>query len=88
MEGAGLRDVEIHSRTKMLRFPPPAEFVCQYVRGSPIAAALGDMGAAALEPAIREVTEALQPYLEDHILSFPIENHLATAVRPSPTPST
>jgi len=87
MQGAGLRDVEIHSRTKMLRLPPPAEFVCQYVCGSPIAAAIGDKGAAALEPAIREVTEALQPYLNDHVLSFPIENHLATAIRPSPTPS-
>jgi ubiquinone/menaquinone biosynthesis C-methylase UbiE len=83
MEGAGLRDVDVHSRTKMLRFPPPAEFVHQYVRGSPIAAAVGNADAAALEPAVREITEALQPYLNDHVLSFPIENHLATAVRPS-----
>ena len=88
IEGAGLQDVQVHSRTKMLRFPPPAEFVHQYVWGSPIAAALGDADAAALEPAICEVTEALQPYLHDHVLSFPIENHLATAIRPSPTPRT
>jgi SAM-dependent methyltransferase len=88
MEAAGLRDVAVHSRTKTLHFPPPAEFVHQYVWGSPIAAALGDADATALEPAVREVTEALLPYLNDHVLSFPIENHLATAVRPSPTPST
>jgi SAM-dependent methyltransferase len=85
MERAGLQNVEVHSRTKMLHFPPPAEFVRQYVWGSPIAATVGDKGAAALEPAIREVTEALQPYLNDHGLSFPIENHLATALRPSPS---
>jgi SAM-dependent methyltransferase len=88
IQGAGLQDVKVHSRTKMLRFPPPAEFVHQYVWGSPIAAALGDAGAAALEPAIREVTEVLQPYLNDHVLSFPIENHLATAVRPLSAPRT
>jgi ubiquinone/menaquinone biosynthesis C-methylase UbiE len=88
LEGAGLRDVEVHSRTKMLRFPPPAEFVRQYVCGSPIAAALDTAGAAVLEPAIREITKALQPYLHDQVLSFPIENHLATAIRPSPTPRT
>ena len=85
MHRAGLQNVEVHSRTKMLHFPPPAEFVRQYVWGSPIAATVGGKGAAALEPAIREVTEALQPYLNDHGLSFPIENHLATALRPSPS---
>jgi len=87
IEGAGLGEVEIHSRTKMLRFPSPADFVCQCVWGSSVAAALGGAGAAALEPAVREVTEALQPYLNDQVLSFPIENHLATAVRPVPAPS-
>jgi hypothetical protein len=29
VEGAGLREVAVHSRTKMLRFPSPAEFVSQ-----------------------------------------------------------
>jgi hypothetical protein len=37
------------------------------------------------EAVIRDVAGALQPYLDDHGLSFPIENHLIAAVPPSPT---
>lgn len=85
VEGAGLRNVEIHSRGRILRLPPPAEFVPQYVSGSPIAAASGEADASVLEAVVRDVAEALQPYLDDRGLSFPIENHLAEAVRPSPT---
>jgi SAM-dependent methyltransferase len=85
LTGAGLRTVDVHSRRKMLRFPPPAEFVAQYVWGSPIAAALGDADPSVLEPVAREVAEALASYVSDQVLSFPIENHLAHAVRPSPT---
>jgi SAM-dependent methyltransferase len=84
MDGAGLRQVEVHSRTKMLRFSSPAQFVSQYVWASPIAAGLGDADASVLEPVIAEVVEALASYLHDGALSFPIENHLAQAVRPSP----
>jgi SAM-dependent methyltransferase len=84
LEGAGLRNVEVHSRTRMLCFPPPAEFIGQYVWSSPIGAALGDTDASVLEPVIRDVAEALAPYLDGRVLSFPIENHLAAAVRPSP----
>lgn len=85
LTGAGLRNVEVHSRTKILRFPRAAEFIVQYVWGSPIAAALGDADPSVLEPVAREVTETLASYVDDQILSFPIENHLAQAVRPSPT---
>jgi ubiquinone/menaquinone biosynthesis C-methylase UbiE len=85
VEGAGLSNAEVHSRTKMLRFPQPAEFVAQYVWGSPIGAALGDSDRSVLEPVVREVAEALASYVDDRVLSFPIENHLAQAVRPSPT---
>jgi SAM-dependent methyltransferase len=84
MDGAGLRQVEVQSRTKMLRFASPAEFVSQYAWASPIAAALRDADASVLEPVIADVVEALAFYLHDGALSFPIENHLAQAVRPSP----
>lgn len=85
LEGAGWRNVEIYSREKLLHFPAPAEFVSQYVWASPIAAAIGEPDTSVLQAVIRNVADALQPYLDDHGLSFPIENHLAAAVRPSPT---
>jgi hypothetical protein len=82
--GAGWRNIEIQSRERMLHFASPAEFVPQYVWSSPIAAVIGKPDASVLEAVIQDVAVALEPYLGDHGLSFPIENHLA-AVRPSPT---
>jgi hypothetical protein len=61
--------------------PPPPEFVPQYVWSSPIAAALGEADASVLEAVASEVVEALAPYLDERGLSFPIENHLASALR-------
>jgi ubiquinone/menaquinone biosynthesis C-methylase UbiE len=87
LTGSGLRNVEVRSRAKMLRFPQAAEFVAQYVWGSPVAAVLGDIDPSALEPVAREVAETLAPYIQDEVLSFPIENHLAQAVRPPPAPN-
>lgn len=83
MESAGLRKVEIHSAAKTLRFSSPAEFASQYAWASLIAAALGDADASVLDPVIRDVAEALAPYLHEGALSFPIESHLAHDVRPS-----
>jgi SAM-dependent methyltransferase len=80
LAGAGFRSVEIDTRVKTLRFPSPQELVQQYVPSSPIAAAMDEADAAALETVIRDVEEALQPYLDDRGLAFPIENHMAQAV--------
>lgn len=85
LDGAGWRNVEIHSREKLLHFPGPAEFVSQYVWASPVAAVIGEPDTSVLQAVIGDVADALQPYLDDQGLSFRIENHLAAAVRPSPT---
>jgi SAM-dependent methyltransferase len=85
LDGTGWRDAAIHSRERMLDFPSPADFVLQYVWGSPVAAVIGKPDTSVLEAVIGDVADALQPYLDDHGLSFPIENHLVAAVRPSPT---
>jgi len=90
LEGVGWRNMEIHSRKKLLHFPTPAEFVSQYIWASPIAAVIGEPDTSVLQAVIWDVAAALQPYLDDHGLSFPIENHLAVAVPAScganPTP--
>jgi SAM-dependent methyltransferase len=84
LEGTGWRNVEVYSRERMLHFSSPAEFVPQYVWGSPIAAVIGKPDTSVLKAVIRDVADALEPYLDDRGLSFPIQNHLAAAVRPSP----
>lgn len=83
LEAAGLSRVEIHSRVRTVRFLSPEELVGQYIPASPIAAAMGDVDTAVLDAVIRDVDEALQPYVDDGGLAFPIENHLAEAVGPS-----
>jgi SAM-dependent methyltransferase len=80
LEGAGWQSLAMHTRVKTLRFPSPEGFVEQYIPGSPIAAALGDADASVLAAVIRDVGTALQPYITDEGLAFPIENHLAQAV--------
>jgi hypothetical protein len=67
----------------MVRFPSPEELVGQYIPASPIAAAMGDVDTAVVDAVIRDVEAALQPFVSDGGLAFPMENHLAVAVRPS-----
>jgi SAM-dependent methyltransferase len=77
LEAAGFCNTEIHTGVKMLRFPSPGELVRQYIPSSPIAAAIGTGDASLLATVVRDVDEALQPFLDDGGLAFPIENHLA-----------
>jgi hypothetical protein len=42
-----------------------------------------EVDAAVVDAVIRDVDAALQPYMSDGGLAFPMENHLAVAVRPS-----
>lgn len=79
LKKAGLRRVEIHSQVKVLRFPSPEDLVRQYIPSSPIAAAMSEVDASVLEAVVRDVDEALQPYLDERGLAFPIENRLARA---------
>lgn len=68
LAGAGLRDVTVTSRTKRLELPPPADFLWQYVHGTPLGglvAKAGDDARAALED---EVVRGWQPFVEDGTL--------------------
>jgi ubiquinone/menaquinone biosynthesis C-methylase UbiE len=82
MRGAGFSDVEIHSRERTLHFPEPAKFVHQYAGSSLIAMTLDDGDPSVLNPVVPEVAEALRPYLDERGMSFPMQSHLAEAVRP------
>lgn len=83
LAAAGLADVAVDARTRLVRFGSPADLVGQYVRSSPIAAVLGDVPDATLEPVARDVAAALADYVDDRGLAFPTESHLARAVRPA-----
>jgi hypothetical protein len=63
----------------MVRFASPAAFVRYQVAGSPLATHVAQVDDAVREALIREVTEAMQSYLNDDGLAFPIEGQIAVA---------
>jgi hypothetical protein len=63
----------------MVRFASPAAFVRYQVAGSPLATHVAQADDAVREALIREVTEAMQSYLNDDGLAFPIEAQIAVA---------
>jgi hypothetical protein len=54
-------------------------FVQHQVAGSPLASHVAQVDDAAREALLREVTAAMQPYLNDEGLAFPIEGYIAVA---------
>jgi ubiquinone/menaquinone biosynthesis C-methylase UbiE len=76
---AEFKTVRVRADVRMVRFASPEALVRFQVGGSPLAshvAAADDSARAAL---IDDVTAALQGYLNDEGLAFPIEGHIAIA---------
>jgi ubiquinone/menaquinone biosynthesis C-methylase UbiE len=74
---AGFREVRIRADVRMVRFASPEAFVQYQVAGSPLAEHVAQADDAAREALIRDVTAAMQDYLNDEGLAFPIEGHIA-----------
>jgi ubiquinone/menaquinone biosynthesis C-methylase UbiE len=79
LEQAEFRDINIRFDVRMVRFPSPEALVQSYAAGSPLASHVARVDHTARENLIRDVTDVMQPYMDDHGLAFPIEGHLATA---------
>jgi ubiquinone/menaquinone biosynthesis C-methylase UbiE len=76
---AGFREVRIGSDVRMVRFASPDAFVQQQVAGSPLASHVAQVDDAARAAVRLDVSAAMQPYVNDDGLAFPIEAHLAIA---------
>ena len=81
--GAGFRDIEIHTVTKVVRFLSPREWLRIQLAATPLAAVVGkleaDQRTALVEGLNRDVGQALEPYMDDQGLGFPQECHVALA---------
>jgi SAM-dependent methyltransferase len=77
LEAGGLCDCAIRAETGNVRFASAAMFVRSYVGGSPLAAIVATAPAPAYEELVREVERAVDPFVEQNSLCFPIEAHLA-----------
>ena len=78
---AGFRTVEVSPAVVKARFPSPEEFVRRQVAGSPLAGPVAQADEESRAALIAEVTTALQPYVSDEGLTFPLETNQAVAVR-------
>lgn len=61
---AGLADVTTANPTTLLRLPPPAEFLWQYINLTPLGAPVGNAPAEARDALEEQVVEGWQPYVE------------------------
>ena len=75
-EQAGLQEVRVRFETRMVRFPSVPALVQSYVAGSPLAGHLAQATETARERLMQDVTTALQDYIDDEGLAFPIEGHI------------
>jgi hypothetical protein len=73
----GFREVRVCYDVRMVRFASPEALVQYQVAGSPLAGHVAQADDAAREAVIRDVTAAMQGYLNDDGVAFPIEGHIA-----------
>jgi ubiquinone/menaquinone biosynthesis C-methylase UbiE len=76
---AGFRNVVVQRRMGTVEFPSVERFVLSYVAGSPLASHVSQASDAARENLIADSKLALDKYIGDRGLSFPIAAHLLTA---------
>ena len=77
--GAGFQDIKVQRRIGAVEFPSVDRFVLSYVAGSPLANHVSQANDVARENLTAETKLALEKYVGDRGLSFPIAAHLLTA---------
>ena len=81
IEDAGFHEANIRSDVRMVRFPSPEKLVQYQVAGSPLGRHLAHVDEATRAALVSHVSTAMQSYVNDTGLAFPIQGHLATARR-------
>jgi hypothetical protein len=79
VEDAGFQDIKVQRRIGAVEFPSVERFVLSYVAGSPLAGHVSQASDAARENLTAETELALEKYVGDRGLSFPIAAHILTA---------
>ena len=80
MMGVGLRGIVIRPLVKMVRFPSPEAFVQRYIAGvAPLAHMVAQVDDNARTALLRDISVALQPYVDADGLAIPTATNLVTA---------
>jgi SAM-dependent methyltransferase len=77
--GAGFADVNTQLASRLVHYDSPQEFVRTYVISTPLADLLAQTEEAKQSALLAEVSAALQPYLDDAGLAFPMESQIILA---------
>lgn len=80
-EEAGFGRVEVRSEAVPLEFGPPGEFLWNYVRSTPVAAAIARLDAEGRAAMEREFVEACAPFLTDGVLKGAVGMTTLVAVK-------
>jgi hypothetical protein len=79
LEVAGFHEVRVRREKRLACFPSPEHFTRWVIVGSVLGRAGVQVRDEPLAALIREVDEALRPYVSADGLAFPMEAHLAVA---------
>ena len=76
---AGFHEVSPQTVSRSLRYASPEEFVRTYIISTPLAGLLAQVDEAKRTALLADVSAALQPYIDDNGLAFPIESQIIMA---------
>ncbi len=79
VRGAGLQDVSVQSETKLLRLPPPEDFLWQYVQSTPLAGFVARADDEHRGSLAREVVARWQDFVTDRAMELQVRVVVATA---------
>jgi SAM-dependent methyltransferase len=71
--GSGLREVSVRSDPRVLRLPPPEDFLWQYVWSTPLAGAIGSLGEQEREALRRDVLAGWEALTSDGALILQLD---------------
>ncbi len=78
---ANFSEVSIAIEIGSVRYPSVSAFVRQEAASSPLADSLSDLAQEDQEAIVQDVREALEAYVDDEGIVFPMESYVLTAVR-------
>lgn len=76
---SGFREVTISIEISSLRYPSIEEFLRREAASSPLSGPVESINSDSLEALLADLETALESYMDDHGVVFPLETHVAVA---------
>ena len=82
LQRGGFANTTISIGIGTVRFPSTEKFVSLYTAGTPLSSYVAQMSQKAYSEMVGDVSDTLEPYVDDEGIAFPIEGHLAVSIAP------